>query len=178
MLAWPTDLAGLVLADAERPNLNAGLPRLVEAFGARPYGEPARIATEAAVLVKVLDPVIARLASESYNEASAKRWLDLLTQFKGTDYPDYDTARQRAWAFAILSEELEWRPGISGKDPGKAFQSRLESLEQKLGGMLSLKLPTGQNKKILEELPKSQRKQRDYDPRIFVDRFRALSPKR
>jgi hypothetical protein len=177
MLAWPTDLARLGLLDGKDTELNGVLRKLADAFVVRPFGEPGRIATEAKALVKWLDPVIARQASRNYDEAIAKRWLTLVTQLKETDYPEYDTARQRAWAFAIISDELEWKPEAAGTDPRKAFEQRLKLLDEQLNGMLMLALPSGQNKDILKELPGALKRQGNYDPRTFVDKFRALGPK-
>ena len=100
-----------------------------------------------------------------------------MTQFKKTDYPDYETARQRAWAFAILSDELEWSQEQGDADPRRRYQQRIKFIDDRLKGMLMLALPSGQNKEIIQELPKALKKQGDYDPRTFVDKFHALAPK-
>jgi hypothetical protein len=177
MQEWPTVLTkvGLSQVRKEEAELNGGLQKLTEAFSARPFGDPKRVATDAAQLVSWMDSVIECLNKSELDQASVTRLRQALTAFKKDAYPDYESARQRAWAFVILSDELACKEGLSADDQKKAYRKRLNDVDAALEGRLMLMLPSGQNKQILADLPTSLKKMGKYDPRQFIHAFRDLA---
>ena len=80
---------------------------------------------------------------------------------KPNDLPDYDSARELAWALRMIYSDLNPKPADDAK-----IQERLEALNRELG----LSLPSGSKQSILDELPANRQKLNTYDPY----RFRAI----
>src|SRR5262249_5082372 len=123
---------------------------------------------EATKLIAWLDMILKRLEGSPFDEATVKRMRELLTAFKDNEYPDYESARQRAWAFVILSEELDWKPGMKAEEQLHNYRRRLDACSGQLDLSLMLVLPSGPDKEILVERADGLKKQSNYDPRAFV----------
>lgn len=177
--SWPTTLARLGIRQLgdEPAELDVGLAKLAASFDTRPFGDPERVAAEAETLVTWLDAILERLERGRFDRATVERMRSALTEFKDKEFPDYESARQRAWAFVILTEELDWKPGTTEAEQRRNYNQRLDAVSGQIGESLMLALPSGRDKQILTELAAGLKKQSNYDPRRFVEKFRALSPK-
>jgi hypothetical protein len=80
---------------------------------------------------------------------------------------DYDSARQLAWAFAAVYEELNPKPPANAE----RIREQLEILKKEL----KLALPSGTGKQILAELEDSLQKLNDYRPKKFQEIFGKMS---
>jgi hypothetical protein len=107
-----------------------------------------------------------------YNRAAAIGLLRQLCARAARETPDYDMARQRAWAFRMIYADLEPKPANASE-----VQDRWKGLNEEL----QLALPAGQEHQILVELPASLRKRSEYHPakvqQVFQELARLLPPK-
>jgi hypothetical protein len=179
MQMWPTTLTRISMGPAgiKETELESRLKKLADAFSIRPFGDPSSIARDAGDVVGWMNGVIERLTTSTFDEASAIKFQKALATFNDHDYPDYESARQRAWAFIILSDELEWKQGQTGEAQKRAYKKRLEDVNKRLGGRLLLDLPSGQNKEIMTVLPTSLSKMGEYEPKQFRQDIRKLLDK-
>src|SRR5262249_41401663 len=175
MQVWPTELTRIGLSHTKQSDteFDANMRKLGDAFSSRPFGDPKSIATEAGQLVRWLDSVIDRLNKNKLNKESVIGLREALTTFKKDAYPDYESARQRAWAFIILSDELAWT-GQTEEAERKEYQKRLRDVDSRLKHQLMLQLPSGQNVSIEQKLAESLKRMGNYDPLQFVPAFQQL----
>ncbi len=121
MRSWPVWLARNTLevmkGDEAAKSLDAGLKNLYSAFSVQPFGSCPEIATAARALASQLDQWVTELAKPEahYDQATAVRYLRKLCSIGEQATPDYDGARQIAWAFETIYEE--WKPKAKDKDP-------------------------------------------------------------
>ncbi|HEV3446660.1 MAG TPA: multiheme c-type cytochrome [Gemmataceae bacterium] len=168
---WPTALAPLALLPGEKSDFGSGqekLSTLHAAFDSRPFGEPSRVAGAARDLQRLCGLLQGKLSrsSSSFNESAVPRSLQQLCALAAEQTPDYDSARQLAWAFRVLYDDLKPKPA---KDA--LIQERLKLLNQEL----NLELPAGQQKQILSDLPAVLANIANYDPEKFKELFGELS---
>jgi hypothetical protein len=175
--SWPTALAHRRLSHQDQGDLDAALGKLTACFDIRPFGDPERLAAEAGKAVVWLDHLVEGRDYAQLDAGTVERIRLALTETRRNELPDYETARQRAWAYIVLSEELGWKPGTTEAEQRRKYRQRLDTVSERLGGTLMLALPSGRDKQILTELAEGLKKQSNYDPRIFVDKLRDLGLK-
>jgi hypothetical protein len=166
MREWPAALVEAALGLAADSELSRRFQdeqrQLRQAFDARPFGDRKQIAAHAHQLAGLCDSLLAHLRKTTFDAKVARTLLRELCSFQAGAAPDYDSARQRAWAFEMIYGELHSRPPEKEKEPWKD-----------LNAVLKLDLPSG-NRKILDELPAGQRKLYDYDPDKFREAMEGL----
>jgi hypothetical protein len=165
MREWPTALVEAALGLAADKDLSPQFQReqrqLRQAFDARPFGDRKQIAVHAHQLVGLCDSLLAHLRKTTFDAKVARAMLRELCSLQAGTTPDYDSARQRAWAFEMVYGELNSRPPQKG--PWKD-----------LYGLLQLDLPSGTGREILDELPEGQRKLYEYNPDKFREAMEGL----
>lgn len=164
---WPLALVRVGLEQTghkDEQEFQPRLKKLYQAFDVRPFGDAAQIATASRDLAKSCDQLIADLMKVEFDETIALTLLQRLCKLAETEFPDYDTARQMAWAFRTIYHE--WNPKGT-----EAVTAELDALDKEL----KLQLPSTQDKDILKDLPIALQKRGAYDPGPFQKHFQALS---
>jgi hypothetical protein len=113
---WPQALVGIAIEQVAAGNLQAAkkmhqqfallMADLQSPFVKQPFGNPAAIAGPAQRLTAFLDNLLAQTKSLKYDRQSATAALRQLCDAALTEVPDYDSARQLAWAFGSIYREL------------------------------------------------------------------------
>lgn len=165
MRPWPTTLVRVALRQQGRQasEMDTQLRKLAGAFTERPFGNVEKIAAEARALETWSEGLLKAVENEPIDVAGACRVLEELASFAEEEYPDFDAARERAWAFLIVFGELKEKPYTDElKQPAG----------KKLDMMLDLRLPPrkGNDPQIFAGLPKRLECMTNYDP----IRFRLL----
>jgi hypothetical protein len=169
---WPAALAEIILGQADDQAKTAWRQQLQgigKSLEARPFGKPSEIAPAARQAVVWLDQRLPALVSAKYDRAAALQLLRCLGSLGAEELPDFDSARQRAWAFQIVYQELA---GALGAKPvnDQAIQQILQTLEPGL----VLKLPAGRKQRIEEQLKPGLQKREDYGPAQLKQAFAKL----
>ncbi len=161
---WAITLARLAIrsAGANDRELDDHLKKVHAAFDAKPFGEPGEIALAAQGLSDWLTRVIAKLAQKKMDQATARQLLSDLCSITEKEVPDYDSARQIAWAFEVIYTEAVGTPT-------KDVQTVLDGLNKEL----KTDIPATQQRDIIKELPENLERIGNYDPK----RFKALMAK-
>jgi hypothetical protein len=171
MRPWPMALVKLALGEGAGPEasreLDVGLQKLDGAFNIRPFGDLRAVqATGHALAVDLKRPASALGdPHKPFDRERAGRVLRGLCAAGAGEVLDYDSARQLAWAFQTIYEEWKLK---DQPDP------KLEELVGRLGAVLQLELPAGQNQRIMAELAERLKAVNDYDPDGCRDVFRLL----
>lgn len=138
---WPLALADLGIPHpAEAAGLKARQRLLVSAFAARPFGDPGRVVEAGTALeewTRTLKPDAGRI-----DRPAARKILRRLCTLPEDYYPDYDSARQIAWAFLAVHSDL------SG---GKPADTKIEALLTELDNNLNLTLKAAVRGKAARE---------------------------
>ena len=111
-------ITSVVVNDAQtNTELDEKLKALYSAFDARPYGSPKEVAQAARDLATWAERRTARLNADAtpYDIPAALAVLRRLARLPAERVPDYDTARQIAWAFRVVYGEL-YREASKAKD--------------------------------------------------------------
>ena len=180
MRPWPTALARICLLEIPeheemRKKLEEGLQQLYGAFGERPLGNCPKIAAIAEGLAKSLADTGKKLAEEATPRYEARapglvRRLLAIKDIPDKEIPDYDSARQIAWAIEIILQE--W-------DVKKAKDAQVQQVLATLKKDLKLGLP--KERSIEGELGDSLKRINDYNPDEFrqaLKKLAALLPSR
>lgn len=167
MKPWPLALARVAarFAGQDPEQLDRQMERVYAALDAQPYGKAEEVAAAAQGLVDWCDGLVKSLREKKFDNAAGARLLADLVTLKPDDYPDYDSARQLAWAIKVLYGEQ------SPKHPNDA---QIAQLLDELNRQLKLGLPSGTGRDILKELAEGLQKVNDYDPEEFKSRLGAL----
>jgi hypothetical protein len=183
---WPEALVKLAIyqtsKDAgsyqkKKQEFRGKLDRLYAAVSARPFGDSDRIgnskdkSSASGDLIAWLDRMIAELEVSRYDQTTAIKILQKLAEPAERDdppsaaYPDYDYARQIAWAMAVVYGDLERKPA---NDPV------IMQVFKRLNEALSLEtVPSASGK---AEAPAAALKSAAaYDPAWFQEQLRALA---
>jgi len=177
--AWPLALVqlGLEAADPDRASswyqtLQQRLHDFDEAMTERPFGNLAKAGTIAREIVTWANEplgVLVQMAQAKPGEnrqvvdrARALRMLRRLGSIATESIPDYDSARQMAWAFRTIYHELE--PNPEKRNP--QINTILDRLDQKLQLSLNPRLPAGR-KPIIDSLAERLRAAAGYNPVDF-----------
>jgi hypothetical protein len=130
------------------------LLKLRQAFDAQPFGDAKQIADRSSQLRRWSDRLLQRLQEERYDSSASRRLLRGLCDVKDAEKYDYNSARQKAWAIAVILKEL---------GPADRAEKSLVELRKHL----MLDLPSGTQRRILPGLPNSLRTLNEYDPETF-----------
>jgi hypothetical protein len=169
---WPLALVklGIDHAGLNRylPDFESKLRALHDAFNRQPFGKLPEVARTARELAECCQDLESGLSKKStpYDQTAAVRLLRYLCVLSAAETPDYDSARQMAWAFEVIYSELDPKPAHDTE-----IQAKLKALDDEL----KLSLPSGQQHQILAELPPALRKISEYDPARFQQTFRELA---
>ncbi len=166
---WPTALieVGVRHASADpaeaqkhRAEFDAAMKKLADAYSARPFGDPSRVEAEARAVSTWADCLMKKLQAAKYTQQDARKLLEHLCELPDAKKTDFDSARQIAWAFKSIYNQVDPRPAKAAE-----IDKKLDDLEKQL----KLALPSTQAKEILDkdELPKVLRLIGDFDPALF-----------
>jgi Cytochrome c554 and c-prime len=115
---------------------------------AHPFGDKTRARTAAEALAAWADGLIKHRPSVTVSADKAQQLLVQLCSEIGTASLDYDSARQFAWAFRAIYDDL------AQTNPQKAKNSTIESILDQIDKELLTTIPTaGEQKPIEESLP-------------------------
>lgn len=137
---------------------------LIAAFDARPFGDPAKVATAASALASWADGMLPALASHKMDKTAATGLLMTLTELGKEKQLDYDSARQITWAFRAILGEV--RPDLDGNP-------KIVAHIQRLAAHLQLDLPQGQVR-VTDGLSQALQKLNNYDPHEVALSFQEL----
>jgi hypothetical protein len=172
MRPWPTALVRLAIrhaadgpaqAEVLTTDLEKRLQQVRDSFDARPFGSPARITSAAEDLATWAKDLAEMVNHKPCDEAAGRKLLALIPSLYQDGVLDYDSARQVAWAFQAICEEL-------GEQDVEV--KRLLGL---LKDQLKLELPAGRQKRIEDELQGGLKVLSDYDPEAFRRALKELS---
>lgn len=160
---WPHALTRLALRHVGQDDaaLDAKLKPLRDAFDARPFGDPDAVARKAADVVAWLDGLGTDVGKAACDRPAAAKMLPMLCDIAAATTPDYDSARQVAWAFRTIYGELH------GDDRHPADPKVLDVIKA-LNAELKLDLPKGiEPEVIVTHLDETLDRVADYDPARF-----------
>jgi len=169
---WPMALIPAAIrhasasADQDLRDFHAAIGKLADAFSARPFGDPAKVAAAAKDAGDWVDKLIKNLEAAKYTQADAKKLLSAACAAADGPAPDYDSARQIAWAFRGIYDQISPKPARDSE-----IKRKLEELDRQL----MLALPSGQSKEILVELPRALTLIGGYDPAQFQSHMKELA---
>jgi len=133
---WPLALVELAVrhtapneqaAGEQLAKLNAARQQLAQALSAEPFGNPDQVRAAASKIKAWIDDLISRADAANFDASAALRLLKTLCAMATERAPDYDSARQLAWAFQRIYTESNL------KHKGAAeTRSILDALEQDL----------------------------------------------
>ncbi|HEX8198882.1 MAG TPA: hypothetical protein VF590_00200, partial [Isosphaeraceae bacterium] len=128
---WPAPLTWLALTQAggDRDGLTAALRGLQEAIDAQVFGAPSDVEREARNLAAWADRFLARNDVETIGQDDLLGLLRALATLPPAAYPDYDSARQIAWAIDVIDSERDPKPAGAR---GAAIRPILNRLRQQL----------------------------------------------
>jgi hypothetical protein len=141
--------------------LDAGIKKVIAGFDARPYGDPARIEKAAGDLARWADKLAQRMNTTYPDKTVTSSLLTAIPRLYGKEPLDYDSARQVAWSYQVLFNEMA---GYSGD--GARVPKALLPIDKEL----KLRLPKGRDKLIEDELADNLARINKYNP----DTFRTL----
>jgi hypothetical protein len=162
---WPAALIGPALRQAygdkapREAEVFRGLWEKVEArLRARPDGDPARLGPAAEALARWADELAAAAGRRPLDRADGERILAGLLRLPEDEAPDYDSARQIAWAVGIAYRE---QVRLKAKDPAA------EPAPASLAEQLRLTPPPGGPGRTAADLGEALRARGAYDPGRF-----------
>lgn len=170
--AWTGAVARATLRAMGRPDreFDDALAPLREVFDRRPFGDKAAAAEVAPRVVKSINDLIDRVKAHPLNRAFAETFLTKLSTLNAEDQPDYDSARQLAWAFRIVYAEARNRPYADVKK-----DSESPGGPDSLQGLLRLSLPATQQRPLEKELPLVMDRRANHQPDPFKKAFHKLA---
>jgi hypothetical protein len=174
--SWPAELVPaaldhLAVADtkfdvaAARTQFDDKLKALKKAFDAKVYGNPADVEKAAKDLAAWSDSTIVRTRGAFATADSAKSMLAKMPARYGTRGNDYDSARESAWAFGTIYDDVY---GLRGGD------QKVRQTMAKLDKELKLKLPQGRGTWVEDDLDASLDAIKKYDPKAFRPLMQSL----
>ena len=104
-----------LLAGRGDDELEAAILPVYAAFDARPFGDPPAIQAASERLKGWSDDIVTALSTTDFDEAAAQSALRQLCDIAVARTPDYDAARQIAWAMKMIYSDLHpdernWHP--------------------------------------------------------------------
>jgi hypothetical protein len=172
---WPVVLVPLAIDAAERQSPDFGekplqmhLSTLTDAVRMHPFAKPEAIARAAGDFANWIDSRLERLDRATIDDSSARRLLERLGKIAVDEVPDYDSARQIAWAFRTIYHE---------STPENKRDPRVETELAGLETALQLNLPPPRTAKSIVEasLPDRLRSAAQFEPAPFQAHFRRIT---
>jgi hypothetical protein len=177
--AWPLALVriGLEAAEPDRADLwnetlRQKLRELDQAMAARPFGDLARAGTIAREIVTWTEEPLGVLGQMArarpgqpgpvVDRGRALKMLRRIGSIAAERVPDYDSARQLAWAFRTIYHELVLEP--AQRNP--KIEAIFDRLDQKLKLSLGT-LPTAERRPVVDQLPERMKAAESYSPADF-----------
>jgi hypothetical protein len=138
-----------------------------ESMKGRVFGDPKRLVPAAQKVAAWADSTIRGLNGKVFDAATARRMLVELCGMARETIPDYESARQIAWAFRIIYHESV---------PEGQRDFTIEHALADLGARLALNLPP-ENKQVLIEtaLQARLRSVADFEPESFKVLFATIA---
>jgi hypothetical protein len=176
MRPWPTALVRLAVrqaagdskdAESLTAELDKHLQHVRDGFDVRPFGNPARIAPAADALAAWAKDLARQVNNKPCDTAAARSLLAQIPSLYQDGTPDYDSARQVAWAFKVVYEEL-----------GDTQDAEVKRILAVLHEQLKLDLPAGRGKAEEQkenELREGQKVLNGYNPEAFKNALKDLS---
>jgi hypothetical protein len=171
---WPliliqlaTVAAGPQEAAARENEFSQLLAEFHAGIRSRPFGDPARAVPAARKIAAWTDTMLERLNQTTFDSTAARQLLDRLCKLAQERTPDYDRARQIAWAFRVIYREIS---------PDEKRDPVCELAIADLEAELALNL-TERNKRIPieESLPDRLRAIAAFDPESFQAHFETIA---
>ncbi len=170
---WPLTLARIAVhADrSQAPGRQEGLDQALGPFRLdlrkRPLGDPATLVPAARSIAQWADGAVKSLEHTTFDARTARSFLDRLCGLAAQAAPDYDSARQIAWAFQIIYHEIT---------PERERDPAIEKAIAGLTAELALDLPPAQTQTPIETTLASRlKKAGDFDPRSFQTAFATIA---
>jgi hypothetical protein len=174
-------------ASEQLDELRAARQNLEQATSAQPFGKPDQVRDAASKIKAWSDELISRADALNLDASAVVRLLKTLCAMAAERVPDYDSARQLAWAFQRIYTEANLK--LAGGDEARSI---LEALEQDLHlplnsarearkALISKKdLPAQALAESLQELSnkelaESLRQIADYNPERFQKAMKRLA---
>ena len=180
MRTWPIDLVRLSVhhlakdkdgAKVKLDELDGHMVALQKAFTSKQLGDAGQIIKEANLFAKWADDLAAELQKSTVDEKATKKLFDLLPATFAKQTPDYDSARQIAWGYEVLSRDLG-----TTKEKEPAALAELQKV-------LLLRLPVGRMGNAKESPGEKERSDRmkslnNYDPAKFRELLGKLGTRK
>jgi hypothetical protein len=147
-------------ADAGWSRIDSQLLRLEAAITSRPFGDPAAIHAAARPLVESLSELSLAVSNTRYDPTAARRASAFLTDPSQLETNDYYSARQIAWAIREIAAD-------QGASENRQLFVRGDD------DVLSLALPSGQERSVLDNLNHWLPAAARYDPDWFREELKA-----
>jgi hypothetical protein len=139
-----------------------------QSLTARPFGDAESAPQTARAAAAWADSLLKSLSHTVYDRPMARRLLERLCKMASETIPDYDSARQIAWAFRIIY--FESLP--QGVKPEPAIGRAVADLERDL----ALNLPPEKKQARIETaLPNRLKVISEFDPRSFQAHFATIA---
>lgn len=170
---WPLALAKLAItadpshAAGRKAGLDQALASFQAALKVRPLGDPRMLVPAARKIEQWADDALKSLEHATFDAQTARTLLDQLCTLAAKAAPDYDSARQIAWAFQTIHREATPK---NQRDP--AIEQALATLTSEL----ALDLPPAQTQALIETtLDDRLKKAAQFDPRSFQAAFATIA---
>ncbi|MFI5456222.1 MAG: multiheme c-type cytochrome [Isosphaerales bacterium] len=171
---WPLILIqlGIQAANPEQAALRETqfkqhLAEFHESMKVRPFGDPEKVIPAARKTAAWANSLLKSMNQTTLDAAQARKLLEKLCTMARQSIPDYDSARQIAWAFRVIYRES------TSKDKRDAL---IEHVLADLEADLALNLPSAAEQVPIEKtLPDRLRKIADFDPESFQAHFEMIA---
>jgi len=171
---WPLVLiqlgieaAGPRQAGIQETQFKQPLAEFHESMTLRPFGDPERVVPAARKTAAWADSLLKSLSQTTLDAAQTRQMLERLCKMARESIPDYDSARQIAWAFRVI-----YRESTSRKKPDAVIDHVLADLE----GDLALNLPSEAEQVPIEKtLQDRLRVIAGFDPESFQGHFEIIA---
>jgi len=138
-----------------------------ESMKVRPFGDPERVIPAARKTAAWADSLLKSLNQTTFDAAQAHQMLEKLCEMARESIPDYDSARQLAWAFRVI-----YRESTSKEKRDPVILHVLDDLEAALA--LNLSSAAGQVP-IEKTLQDRLNRIADFDPGSFQAHFEMIA---
>ena len=171
---WPMALVQLGIAAGDSASaanrqhrLDDTLKEVRKNLKVRPFGDASTLAPAARELAGWADSAIHDLDNTVFDAAKARTLLVRLCELAKDRIPDYDSARQIAWAFRVV-----YREAVQAGRRDAEIESALAALESEL----DLDLPPAKAQAQIETtLPDRLKKAAEFNPASFQGHFARIS---
>ncbi len=170
---WPLVLvplgigaAGGQTAPVEEEQFRKHVAAMSEGVRMRPFGDPDATAKATGDFVTWIDSLLKRLDHAVIDHRQARELLERLGEIAGEPIPDYNSARQIAWAFRVIYRE---------STPKDKRDPKIEAEMAGLASDLALDLPPARTQILIEaSIPARLRFAAEFDPASFQARFQRI----